>query len=254
MRKLQAKSVLITGASRRIGRAIALGMAEAGFNVAVHYNTSADDAAEVCREIEALGVAATPVFADLTNDKDIRSLIPNVTDALGPLGILVNNASLFEEDDLQAANAELWDNHFQVHVKAPSILSHDFAEQVEREKSGLIVNIIDQRIWKLNPNFHSYTMSKSALWAATRTMAQALAPKVRVNAIGPGPTLPSHRQTQEIFDKQVRTLPLEIAPQLDEFARTIRYFAESPSVTGQMIALDSGQHLAWQTDDLKVPE
>ena len=248
------KTALITGASKRIGMAIALGLANAGYAVAVHYNASRADAEEVVAQIEAAGGQAIAVQADLTDEQSTRTLIERTGSQLGRIGVLINNASLFVEDEIGSDNSELWNQHFSVHVRAPGILAAEFCDQLADDKHGLIVNIIDQRVWKLNPNFHSYTLSKSALWTATQTMAQTFAPRIRVNAIGPGPTLPSFRQTQEQFDQQVETLPLRVAPQLDEFTKTILFFADTPSVTGQMIALDGGQHLAWETDDLKVRE
>ena len=140
--------------------------------------------------------------------------------------------------------------HFDVHVRAPSILVRDFARQLPATKSGLVVNIVDQRVWNPTPRYYSYTLSKAALWMATRTMAQALAPSIRVNAIGPGPSLPNERQDPRDFQQQVEGLILKTGPRLDEFGRTVRYLFESPSITGQMIALDGGQHLAWETPDV----
>jgi NAD(P)-dependent dehydrogenase (short-subunit alcohol dehydrogenase family) len=169
---------------------------------------------------------------------------------LGPLSLLVNNASVFEDDAADALEEELFDRHFALHVKAPSFLAQDFAAQLPNGAEGLIVNIIDERVWKLTPRFYSYTLSKAALWAATRTMAQTFAPRIRVNAIGPGPTLPNSRQTETDFQKQSAGLLLGKGPDLSEFGATIRYLWQAKSVTGQMIALDGGQHLAWETRDL----
>ena len=254
IKKQPTKTALITGGAQRIGKAICEGLANAGYAVAIHHNTSSDEANELAARLRENGSQAITIQTDLNNTGQVRLLLAKANDAIGPIGLLINNASIFEEDHLDCLDDELWDAHFQIHVKAPSILAHAFAAQLPEDESGLVVNIIDQRVLKLNPNFHSYTMSKAALWAATRTMAQALAPRVRVNAIGPGPTLPSHRQTQDQFDRQVKTLPLKVSPDLQEFADTILYFAGAHSVTGQMLSLDGGQHLAWQTDDMKVPE
>jgi len=248
------KTVLVTGGARRVGRAICTDLATEGYKVGVHYNTSADYALSLVEELSARGLDAFAIQADLSNEQQTRELIAKATQIAGPIGILVNNASVFEEDFLDAEDPKIWNQHFDLHVKAPSILSAAFAENLPEQSNGLIVNMIDQRVLKLNPNFYSYTLSKSVLWTATRTMAQTLAPRIRVNAIGPGPTLPSYRQSEDQFQRQVETLPLQIAPDLAEFASTILYFAKTPSVTGQMISLDGGQHLAWQTDDLKVPE
>ncbi|MFD0915663.1 SDR family oxidoreductase [Pseudahrensia aquimaris] len=247
------KAVLITGAGVRLGRAMAIDMAAAGYAVAVHYNSSADAANEVVAQITSTGGKAAAVRANLADEAGTQALIGKAVDAIGPLGMVVNNASVFE-DDAMGDERTLWDLHFNVHLRAPSLLAAAFDAQLPADTSGLIVNIIDERVLALNPKFHSYTLSKSALWTATRTMAQALAPRIRVNAIGPGPTLPNSRQTQADFDAQVNSLPLKIAPELSDFAKTLLYFADTPSLTGQMIALDGGQHLAWQTPDQSVAE
>lgn len=248
------KSALVTGGAARVGRAICEGLAGAGYDIAVHYNRSSKDADILVANLQAKGINAVAVQADLSDSAQTRTLVEKAVAGIGPLGILVNNASLFEEDSVAVEDDALWDRHFNVHVKAPALLSSGFADQLPAEEGGLIVNMIDERVWKLTPNFTSYTLSKSALWTATRTTAQALAPRIRVNAIGPGPTLPSKRQTQEIFDDQVRSLPLQRSPDLTAFAKTILYFADMPAVTGQMIALDGGQHLGWETPDQRGPE
>jgi len=246
------KTVLVTGGAQRVGRSICLGLANAGYAVAVHHNSSTEAAEELVAEISANGGQAVRVKADLSDSNDTRGLIDRAIAELGPIGLLVNNASLFEEDSLDNLDDELWDKHFAVHVKAPTLLASSFAAQ--KLNDGLIVNMIDERVWKLTPNFTSYTLSKSTLWTATKTMAQALAPTIRVNAIGPGPTLPSYRQSQQDFDAQLQALLLKRAPELSEFTNTILYFAAAKSVTGQMIALDGGQHLGWQTPDQAAPE
>lgn len=246
------KTALVTGGAQRVGRSICLGLAESGYAVAVHYNSSSAAADELVAEITANGGRAVSVSADLSDSRETRTLVDRAVAALGPVGLLVNNASLFEEDALDNLDDDLWDKHFAVHVKAPSLLAAAFA--AHKPGDGLIVNMIDERVWKLTPNFTSYTLSKSALWTATKTMAQALAPNIRVNAIGPGPTLPSYRQSQEDFDTQLQALLLKRAPDLSEFTNTILYFVAAKSVTGQMIALDGGQHLGWQTPDQAAPE
>lgn len=246
------KTVLVTGGSQRVGRSICLGLSQAGYAVGVHYNSSAGPADALVQEIVAAGGRAASVKADLSNSAETKTLVERTIEQLGPVGLLVNNASLFEEDSLDHIDDALWDRHFAVHVKAPAILASAVAAQ--KPDDALIVNIIDERVWKLTPNFTSYTLSKSSLWTATRTMAQALAPNIRVNAIGPGPTLPSYRQSQEDFDAQVTNLLLQRSPDLSEFTNTILYFAGAKSVTGQMIALDGGQHLGWQTPDQDAPE
>ena len=250
------KTALVTGGSQRVGRSICQGLAAAGYKVAIHYNSSAAPAEALAAELnEAYGdgaLIAAAVKADLADGAETRTLMQRAIDEVGPIGLLVNNASLFEEDSLADIDDEIWDRHFAVHVKAPSLLSSAFAAQ--KPDDGLIINIIDERVWKLTPNFTSYTLSKSTLWTATKTMAQALAPNIRVNAIGPGPTLPSYRQTQEDFDEQLQALLLKRSPDLSEFTNTILFYAGAKSVTGQMICLDGGQHLGWQTPDQLAKE
>ncbi|MGB6119537.1 MAG: SDR family oxidoreductase [Mesorhizobium sp.] len=246
----QPRSALVTGGARRLGAAIVRDLAAHGFAVAIHHNTSAEDAATLAREITDLGGTATTVQADLSKPADVDRVIAQATQAIGPLGLLVNSASVFEPDSLLDFSADHWDANFDVHLKAPVMLARRFAEQLGDERTGLVVNVIDQRVLRPNPNFFTYTLSKSALWEATRIMALALAPKIRVNAIGPGPALPNARQAQSDFDRQVEGLILKRGPDIAEFGRTVRYLFEMMSVTGQMIAIDGGQHLAWQTPDV----
>jgi NAD(P)-dependent dehydrogenase (short-subunit alcohol dehydrogenase family) len=243
-------AAIVTGGSKRIGGAICADLAAHGFAVAVHCNGSRGDADALARQIVGAGGEAAVFEADLTTLSDVRQLIPAVADKLGPVFLLVNNASTFEDDAAAALDEDLFDRHFALHVKAPSFLAQDFAAQLPDGADGLIVNIIDERVWKLTPRFYSYTLSKAALWAATRTMAQTFAPRIRVNAIGPGPTLPNSRQSEEDFQRQSAGLLLGKGPDLSEFGATIRYLWAAKSVTGQMIALDGGQHLAWETKDL----
>jgi NAD(P)-dependent dehydrogenase (short-subunit alcohol dehydrogenase family) len=246
------RTALITGASRRIGSAIARDLASHGFNIAIHADTSMAEAEALVAELRQSGIRATSVKADLQNNFEVSSLIDRTVSALGRLDLLINNASSFRADTAETFDAVAFEAHFAVHVRAPSILAADFARQLPDGVPGLIVNIIDQRVWALNPRFYSYTLSKSALWTATQTMAQSFAPRIRVNAIGPGPTLASSRQSAEDFQAQIDGLIMKAGPGLDEFGRTVRFLFDTPSITGQMIALDGGQHLAWETPD--VPE
>ena len=248
--KQPLKTALVTGGARRIGKAIVDDLAAHGFAVAIHANTSLDEAEAMADTIRRQGGTAVALAADLSETAATERLIAEATEGIGPLGLLVNNASLFKPDSLDALDPDLWDRHFDVHVRAPSILVRDFARQLPATNSGLVINIVDQRVWNPTPRYYSYTLSKAALWMATRTMAQALAPSIRVNAIGPGPSLPNERQDPRDFQQQVEGLILKTGPRLDEFGRTVRYLFESPSITGQMIALDGGQHLAWETPDV----
>ncbi|VVT17872.1 SDR family oxidoreductase [Hoeflea sp. EC-HK425] len=243
-------TVLVTGAARRIGKAIALDLATHGYGIAVHANSSGEEAEAVASTIRDAGGSAEVFLADLTDMKAVGALHGQVSERMGVPDVIVNNASVFEADDVRAFDEGLFDRHFAVHVKAPAVLAHTMAENLPRDGEGLIVNIIDQRVWKLTPRFFSYTLSKSALWTATQTMAQALAPRIRVNAIGPGPTLANERQKDSDFARQEAAVPLQRGPELAEFGATIRYLHAARSVTGQMIALDGGQHLAWETPDV----
>ncbi len=248
------RTALITGSAKRLGRAIALDLARHGFAIAIHSNHSTREAEALVDEIRGLGARAFAFQADLRDTKATAGLVPAAASALGPIGLLVNNASVFLEDSAESFEADIFDQHFDVHVRAPAILSSALCQQLPADLEGLIVNIIDQRVLAPTPRFFSYGLSKSTLYAATHTMAQAFAPRIRVNAIGPGPTLKSVRQADEDFQAQIDALPLERGPELGEFGRTIRFLFDTPSITGQMIALDGGQHLAWRTGAAEINE
>jgi NAD(P)-dependent dehydrogenase (short-subunit alcohol dehydrogenase family) len=244
------KAVLVTGGARRIGKAIVEDLAAHGFAVAIHCNRSRSAADALAEHIVGKGGRATIVQADLTDMEATANVVAETEAALGPLGMMVNCASIFNDDSAEDFDWSEWDRHFAIHLKAPTLLARNFAAQVPAGAEGLIVNIIDQRVWRLTPRYFSYTLSKSALWTATQTLALALAPRIRVNAIGPGPTLANVRQQPEDFQAQIDGLILGHGPALAEFGATIRYLWETRSVTGQMIAIDGGQHLAWQTPDV----
>jgi len=239
-------AILVTGAAKRLGGAIATQLAQQGHAVALHANRSIAQAEALAAELRQSGFQAVALQADLTDSRQTSDLIARASAEIGPLDGLINSASVFLDDEAAHFDPESYDAHFDVHVRAPMILGAAFAAQVPDDRSGSIINIIDQRVWALTPRFFSYTLSKAALWTMTQTMAQAFAPKIRVNAIGPGPTLKSERQAPEDFQAQVESLPLGRGPALDEFGRTIRFLFDTPSITGQMIALDGGQHLIWR--------
>ncbi|MDX0613201.1 SDR family oxidoreductase [Sinorhizobium medicae] len=248
--KRTLKAALVTGGARRIGRAIVEDLATHGFAVAIHANGSFAEAEALAASLRGSGAKAIALRADLTEIGAVSRLVAEATGSIGPLDLLVNNASVFNKDSIAEFDEAVWERHFALHVKAPSLLARDFAQQRQADVSGLIVNVIDQRVWSPNPRFYSYMLSKSALWTATQTMAQALAPEIRVNGIGPGPTLPNDRQDPRDFQAQVEALILRRGPALDEFGRAIRFLFDTPSITGQ-IALDGGQHLAWETPDIR---
>lgn len=234
---------LVTGANDRIGATIAHALARQGHAVIIHYRSGGDGARKVAAEIEAKGGRAATVKADLADRKSRAGLIAEAAKPFGPLTILVNNASVFDPDSAQDVNEELWDQHFSVHAEAPIFLSRDFAGQLPLEVEGNIINMIDERVLHLSPAYFSYTLSKATLWTATRTLAQSLAPAIRVNAIGPGPVLPHSRQSQEDFDRSVAAAPLQRHADPDAIAQGVLAILSMPSFTGQMLALDGGKHL-----------
>ncbi len=243
---------LVTGAGKRIGRAIALRLAQSGWDVGVHYQTSKEEAEATASKIRSMGRRADILDGDLGNPTEMGSLVKRCTATLGAPSCLVNNASMFEWDDIDSLDLETWDRQFDVNLRAPVFLAREFAAHLPHGAKGCIINIIDQRVWRLTPRFMSYTISKSALWTATRTLAQALAPTIRVNAIGPGPTLRNDRQDVADFELQQKATLLKLGPTPDEIADAVCFILDAPAMTGQMIALDGGQHLAWRTADAEI--
>jgi NAD(P)-dependent dehydrogenase (short-subunit alcohol dehydrogenase family) len=241
------RAALVTGGAKRLGRAIALALAGQGFDVAIHYGGSAAEAAETVAEIQSLGRRAAALRADLAREAEVAPLLPAAAAALGgPIGVLVNNASSFERDEWDDATRESWDAHLEPNLRAPFRLAQDFARALPEGAEGMVLNMLDQRVWSLTPHFVSYTVSKAALWTLTQTLALALAPRgIRVNGIGPGPALPSPRQSAEQFAQQCASVPLGRGTSPEEVAAAALYLLALPSVTGQMIALDGGQHLQW---------
>lgn len=240
------KTALITGAAKRIGRAIALALAEDGYAVALHHNQSADDARSLASDIMANGGKAVCVGADLCREDEVTTLVSRSADALGqPIGLLVNNASLFEYDSAESATRTSWDRHMEANLRAPFVLSQQLVAALPEPHQGMVINLIDQRVWNLTPHFTSYTLSKAGLWTLTQTLALALAPRIRVNAIGPGPALPSSRQSSADFAAQEARIPLGHGTNPQEIARAVLFLVACSSMTGQMLALDGGQHLCW---------
>jgi NAD(P)-dependent dehydrogenase (short-subunit alcohol dehydrogenase family) len=242
-------AALVTGAGRRIGRAIALRLAEAGFDIAVHYRSDPAAADEVVRAVEAIGRRATALAADLTDESAARKLIFQAASALGPVTVLVNSASAFEDDRAGALGRETWDLHLETNLRAPLVLAEAFAGQAPDGSS--VVNLLDQRVWKPTPLFFSYALSKSALWTATRMLAQAWAPRIRVNGVGPGPTLASIHQDEAAFAAEAAATLMGRPVEPSEIADAVAWLVDARSVTGQMIAVDSGQHLGWRTPDVQ---
>lgn len=239
------RTALVTGGAKRLGRSIALGLAEAGFAVAIHCRDSRDEAEEVAREVRARGPAACVLPADLAQEAATARLLPATRAALGPVGVLVNNASTFERDEWDTVTRDGWDLHMEANLRAPFLLAQGFAHALPAQAQGVVINMLDQRVWSLTPHFISYTVSKAGLWALTQSLALALAPRIRVCAIGPGPAMPSARQTPEQFARQCASVPLGHGTDPAEVARAVLAVLAMPSFTGQMLALDGGQHLQW---------
>ena len=253
------KHALVTGAGARLGRAMALYLGDRGYDVAVHYNSSSDGADEVVSELKAKGRQAFALQADLLDETATHDLLPRAAVALGgPITCLVNNASIFEYDNISTATEESWHRHIGSNLRAPFILTQAMAAQGlapetdaqdEPVAVGLIINMLDQRVRKLTPEFMTYTIGKMGLWALTQTSSQALAPAIRVNAIGPGPTLKGAKQTDEHFARQRSKVILERGANPRDITAALGYFIDAPSVTGQLICTDGGQHLGWKTPD-----
>lgn len=249
------KAALITGGAHRLGREMAIALAGQDISIAVHYSASGREADKTVSMIKEVGGHAVAIHADLLDITQTETLLPRATDALGmPLDVLVNNASIFEYDTIETLSAKSWDRHINSNLRAAVFLTQAFAQQlVKRNNSdtpACVVNMVDQRVRKLTPKFMTYTIAKAGLWAFTQTSAQALAPNVRVNAIGPGPTIQGARQTKEHFDKQRASLLLEEGPNSDDIVAALQYLLSARSVTGQLICVDGGQHMAWKTPDI----
>jgi len=251
---------LVTGAGKRIGRAMALYLADRGFDVAVHYGQSETAAQEVAELIRAKGRQAVALHGDVLDETQVQSLLPRAVDALGgPVTCLVNNASIFEHDTLQTATRSGWDRHMESNLRAPYVLTQAMAAQGLVAKSdsegepvaaGLVVNMLDQRVRALTPEFSTYTLAKMGLWALTQTSAQGLAPALRVNAIGPGPTLRGAQQTEAQFAAQRAATVLGRGVSAADICAALGYLLDASGVTGQLICVDGGQHLGWQTPDV----
>lgn len=255
-------AALVTGAARRLGREMALYLARRGFDVAIHYSTSVADAGATLADLRAIGVRAVALRADLLDEAQAADLVAQAATALGrPVTLLVNNASTFDYDNIRSATRGSWDRNLGTNLRAPFVLTQAFAAQVPQATvsadgmlaRGLVVNMLDQRVLKLTPEFMTYTIAKMGLWAFTQTAARALAPHVRVNAIGPGSTLRGAHQGQDQFDAQRAASILERGANPDDITAALGYLVDAPAVTGQLICVDGGQHLGWKTPDILGP-
>jgi NAD(P)-dependent dehydrogenase (short-subunit alcohol dehydrogenase family) len=251
---------LVTGGAIRLGREIALYLAQQGFDVAVHYASSTEAANETVGEIQAIGRKSVALQANLLEEVGSQPLIGRAVEGLGgSLTLLVNNASIFEHDTIETATRLSWDRHMESNLRAPFVLTQEFAKQALKTKidemgepiaQGLVVNMLDQRVRKLTPDFMSYTLAKMGLWALTQTAARALAPNIRVNAIGPGPTVQGLRQSTQHFTRQRAATVLERGSNPNDITAALGYLINAPAITGQLLCVDGGQHLAWKTPDV----
>ena len=244
---------LITGAARRLGRAIAFDLAQNGWRIGVHYNASEHDALSLVAEIEAFGGRAVALQANLARIEELAPLVARCAEKLGPASCLVNNAACFEQDEPHDFDEAGWTLHQDVNLRAPIFLTQAFAKALPGDVEGNVVNLIDQKVRALNPHYFSYTIAKSALWTATKTLAQALAPRIRVNGIAPGPVLPYTGQSAEDFERECRDTLLQRAVPIGDITGAVRFILETRSITGQLIALDGGRHLAWRPEPASDP-
>jgi len=242
---MKNKNLLITGAATRVGKAIALHFAERGWNIALHYFQSSSKARELKKIIEKNWVKVALIKADLKNPKQVEKIIPMAKRKLGTIDCLINNAALFEKDDIVNFTTKSWNDHFDINLLAPAILTKQFSKQASKKTISNIINIIDQRVFKLTPVFMSYTLSKSALHTLTKTTAMRLSPNIKVNGIAPGPTIKSKRQTSKHFNRQVKSTLLKKTVGTEDICDTVDFFINNNSITGQVIAVDSGQNLNW---------
>ncbi len=248
------KTALITGAAKRVGREIALELASHGWSIAVHYNTSQGEAEDTVAALHAKHVHAMAFDADLTNEEHVQGLIERAYEGVGPLTALINNASVFENDNIKTASRASWDKHMEANLRAPFVLSQNFAAQLPADAEGVIVNLLDQRIYKPTPQFVSYGVSRAGLHSLTTVLAQALAPRIRVNAVAPGPTLKNPRQSEAHFKRQQESTILGRGAAPEDVAAAVRFLIEARNITGQTLAVDGGQHLIWKTADVQGTE
>ena len=246
---MEAKKIIITGGATRIGAAIAKSLANYEVSITIQFNTSKKEAEKVKKELQDLGSEVHLIKADLNNHKQTENLIKNAFKKMRGIDCLINNASVFENDDLLNFSEKSFFKHININLKAPSILTSKFKKIIKRNE-GCIINIIDQRVEKLTPFFFSYTLSKSSLATFTKTSAMKLAPNIRVNGISPGPTLKNKRQSERHFKKQWKSTLLKKKVDLENICNGVKFLIENKNITGEIINIDSGQRLAWQTPDI----
>jgi NAD(P)-dependent dehydrogenase (short-subunit alcohol dehydrogenase family) len=246
-----ASAALVTGAAKRLGRAMALALAEDGWDVAVHCNGSLEEAEDVAAAARRMGRRAAVIRADLADERQVERVVPQAGSAVGPLSLLVNNASIFELDRLETADRESWSRHVEINLRAPVVLTQGFVAQLPAGAEGVVVNMLDQRVRNLTPNFLSYSVSKAGLWAATQVLARQLAPRVRVNAIGPGPALKPVGVSDADWQDLERSVPLRRGTTPEEVVAALRFILAARSMTGQLLTLDGGMQMGWLTPGIK---
>ena len=245
----EQKTALVTGAAKRLGRAIALDLARHGWNIAIHYHASEREARVTCEDVRTAGTKAALVKADLAREDEVETIVAHATTELGPVTALINSASVFENDQWYSADRASWDKHLNVNLRAPLVLAQTFARQLPRDSHGAIVNLLDQRLFKPSPDFLSYGVSRAGLHWLTPVLAQALAPRIRVNAVAPGPTLKATRQSPAQFEHERSSTILGHGSEPQDICDAVRYLLDARAVTGQTIVVDGGQHLIWKLAD-----
>ena len=246
---MEANKIIVTGGATRIGAAIAKKLSGPNVEIVIHYNKSKNKAESLKRQLMINGTKVYLVKGDLSKEKDLNKIVKFAKLKLKFFDCLINNASLFENDKLENFSTDSWGKHLRTNLRTPALLSKEFAKNI-RGKNNNIINIIDQRVFKLTPFFFSYTISKTGLYTLTKTSAMSLAPKIRVNGIAPGPTIKNKRQSEKHFRKQFMATPLKKQVDVKEICNAVDFFIKNSSVTGQVIAIDSGQNLNWQTTDI----
>ena len=246
---MEANKIIITGGAARIGAAIAKKLSAPGVEIVIHYNKSKAHAEKLKKELAKNSTKVYLVKGNLSKENDLKKIVKFSKNKLKYFDCLINNASLFESDKLENFNTESWGRHLRTNLRTPALLSKEFAKNI-RGKNNNIINIIDQRVFKLTPFFFSYTISKTGLYTLTKTSAMSLAPKIRVNGIAPGPTLKNKRQSEKHFRKQYLATPLKKQVDVKEICNAVDFFIQNRSITGQVISVDSGQSLSWQTPDI----
>ena len=246
---MEARKIIITGGATRIGAAIAEKLSGPNIEITIHFNRSKSMAENLKKNLQKLGTKVYLIRADLSKEKDIYKIIKFSKSKMKFFDCLINNASLFENDKLENFSSKSWEKHISTNLKAPALLSKEFSKNI-RGKNNNIINIIDQRVFKLTPFFFSYTLSKTGLYTLTKTSAMSLSPRIRVNGIAPGPTIKNKRQSEKHFKNQYLATPLKQQVDVNEICNAVDFFIKNSSITGQVLAIDSGQNLNWQTPDV----